>query len=247
MWHGVVPPAARVALRSPAVWRLPSAPATQANKPSAQIRMFRPIPSCRAFSLVEVTLSIGVVAFAFVSLMALVPVGLDTFREGMGTTVGAQIAQRVITEAQQTDFDLLIDHVSRADTSQDGLTFRAPSRNDERLRYFDEQGNEVIPKDPDNLSAEEKQKIIYHVNTRVMIRTPRPSDGLGSPAIDLATVTVQVATNPGNLEIPIHISPPAADDVTDPMRNLFKPTTKMSISTWSAMIARNHPPGSLTQ
>jgi uncharacterized protein (TIGR02598 family) len=182
-----------------------------------------------------------VVAFAFVSLFALIPVGLETFREGIGTTVGAQIAQRVIAEAQQTDFDILIDHVSREDATQDGLTFRAPARNDERLRYFDEQGNEVVPQDPASLSTEEKQKIIYHVNTRVMIRTPRPSTDPGGHAIDLATVTVQVATNPGNQEIPIHIAPPAADDVNEPTRYLFKPASRMSISTWSAMIARNQP------
>lgn len=195
--------------------------------------------TCRAFSLVEVTLSIGVVAFAFVSLFALIPVGLDTFREGMGTTVGAQIAQRVIAEAQQTDFDLLIDHISREDSTQDGLTFRAPARNDERLRYFDEQGSEVIPLNPASLTGAEKQKIIYHVNTRVMIRTPRPGTGVNRNAIDLATVTVQVATNPGNREIPIHNA--AAGDASEPERNLFKPDTKMSISTWSAMIARNQP------
>jgi len=159
----------------------------------------------------------------------------------MGTTVGTQIAQRVIAEAQQTDFDLLIDGVSRDDSTQDGLTFRAPARNDERLRYFDEQGNEVVPLNPDSLTEEEKRRIIYYVNTRIMVRTPRPSTDSGRNAIDLATVTVQVATNPGNREIPIHIAPPAADDVTDPERNLFKPDIKMPISTWSAMIARNQP------
>lgn len=80
----------------------------------------------RGFSLVEITMAIGIVAFAFVAIFGLVPIGLNTFREAMDTSVRAQIVQRVVFEAQQTDPKTL---ESRADV----------------LRYFDDEGTEVEP------------------------------------------------------------------------------------------------------
>jgi uncharacterized protein (TIGR02598 family) len=56
------------------------------------------------FSLVEVTLSLAIVSFAFTSLVALLPMGLHTFRESISTTVKAQITQEIITQATQTEF-----------------------------------------------------------------------------------------------------------------------------------------------
>lgn len=203
-----------------------------------------------AFSLVEATLAVGIIAFALTALMALLPAGLTTFREAMGITVGMQIAQRVLSEAQQTDFDILIDRVPRADSKQGNLTFRAPARNDERLRYFDDQGSEVVPQGG-SLSEAEKLRVIYWVNTRITIRTPRPKTAVSGAtnsgrdaldlALDLALVTVEVATNPGNRPLKIHINPPTPDDENDPLRNLFEATPGVRISTWSAMIARNQP------
>lgn len=187
-------------------------------------------------------LCIGIVAFAFVALFALIPMGLTTFRKTVDTTVGSQIAQRVLNEAQQTDFDLLTDGVAR-ETNASGLTFRAPSRTDERLRYFDEQGNEVVPAAAGSLSANEKLRVVYHVLTRIMLRPARPGDESGTAlgAVDLASVTVQIATNPGNRTIPIHLNPPAANDESDPQRNLFEPAEGVNVSTWTTLIARNQP------
>src|SRR5687767_4065395 len=73
-------------------------------------RTSRRLPELRGgFSLVEVVLAIGVVSFAFVAILGLVPAGMSQFRQAIDTAVCAQIAQRVIGDAQQTDFDLLID------------------------------------------------------------------------------------------------------------------------------------------
>jgi uncharacterized protein (TIGR02598 family) len=59
------------------------------------------------FSLVEVALSLGIIAVAFVPLLGLLPLGLDVSRRAIDTTIGAQIAQQLRTEAQQTDFSAL--------------------------------------------------------------------------------------------------------------------------------------------
>jgi len=59
------------------------------------------------FSLVEVVLAVGVVAFAFIPLLGLVPMGLNASRQAIDTTVEAQIVQQMTGQAQQTDFSQL--------------------------------------------------------------------------------------------------------------------------------------------
>jgi uncharacterized protein (TIGR02598 family) len=68
--------------------------------------------SVAAFSLVEVALSIGLLATAFIPLLALMPSGLSGFRRAIDLSVCTQIAQRVINDARQMDFDLLIDRAA---------------------------------------------------------------------------------------------------------------------------------------
>lgn len=137
-----------------------------------------------AFSLVEVTIAIGIVSFAFVSVLGLIPTGLTTFRRAMDVSIGSQIAQRVINEAQQTDFNVL--------TSG---SHSAP-------RYFDDQGTEVRPANSASLSASERARIIYWVNTQVQAATSIPyTTGTAQLNENLATVTIQVVNNPGNVPI----------------------------------------------
>ena len=126
-----------------------------------------------AFSLIEVTLAIGIVAYAFIGVFGLVPVGLTTFRQAMDASIGSQITQRVINEAQQTDFDVL--------TS--GSTGHS-------VRYFDDQGNELSS--PANVT--------YQVNTRIVPATSAPGV-TNIQNGHLATVTVQIINNPGHRAI----------------------------------------------
>ena len=77
------------------------------------------------FSLVEVTLALGVIGCAFVPMIGLLPTGLQTFRHTMELSTGIQIAQQVEGEVEQADFSTL------------GGSFG------NSLRYFDEQGIEI--------------------------------------------------------------------------------------------------------
>lgn len=134
-----------------------------------------------AFSLVEVTMAIGIVAFVFTSILGLVQTGVTTFRNAMDVSLSSQIAQRVINEAQQTDFDQLV-------AAPDEAGFK------QFQRYFDEQGNEV--------EKGQNSPAIYHVNMRVRIATELPTT-TDSPIVNtnLALVSVQVANNPDHLDI----------------------------------------------
>ncbi|GAT32590.1 Verru_Chthon cassette protein B [Terrimicrobium sacchariphilum] len=131
----------------------------------------------RAFSLVEVTIAIGIVAFAFVALVGVLPVGLQTFRRAVDASIGAQITQRILNDIQQTDFDVLVGgHTS---------PFLFPST----TRYFDDQGSEVTM----------PSSAVYHVKTWINPTTDLPGGG-STPASNgnLATVTIQIVNNPGN-------------------------------------------------
>lgn len=172
-----------------------------------------------AFSLVEVVLAVGVISFAFVAILGLVPAGLAQFRQAMDNSVGAQVAQRIILECQQTDFDTLINLKNAPANPQKPnytqlasySTSDTTKTNPLYVRYFDEQGNEVVPA-ATTLSATEQAAVIYHVNTRIGYPTPLAelsgagADSTGSPAglsTSVATVVVQVAFNPSGQTLPM--------------------------------------------
>jgi uncharacterized protein (TIGR02598 family) len=186
-------------------------------------------PSQRGgFSLVEVALALGVVAFAVVSLLALLPAGLTSFRTSINTSVGSQIFQRVVSDAEQADFDALLAQATAAGTSFSVFP----------IRYFDEAGNEVVPVNPVSLTAAEAQRVVFQV--RVRASKPGASDVTqqNSEAVaslpgttrfnprDSTFLTVQIANNPGNL-------PMAVDS------NQLWTSETNSITTHSAVVTRN--------
>jgi uncharacterized protein (TIGR02598 family) len=174
-----------------------------------------------AFTIVEVAMALGILSFALFSLMALVPTGLNQFRGAVNATVGAQISQRVITDAQQTEFDAFI---RQAETTTPDF-FVLP------IRYFDEQGTETT------VAAREA---VYQVRVRGSI--PGPAEiGAGGGAFtslpagrgterfrprDSIFLTVQIVNRPHASELPV-------DE-----RQLWV-SKEGPISTYTTVIARN--------
>ncbi len=163
----------------------------------------------------EVVLAIGVVSFAFVAILGLLPAGMTQFRKAIDTSVAADIAQRVIDDAQQTDWDTLV-----------GTQWPA-------YRYFDERGVEVVPQNTGastNASllnqTTEAPKIVYQVATRVVPQTIRPEGAQMNPNT-LATLTIQVMNNPG-------FATPKTDGSSPP---LIIPSPGYSVLTFCAQIA----------
>jgi uncharacterized protein (TIGR02598 family) len=149
------------------------------------------------FSLVEVMLALGVLAFTSVGLLGLVASGLGSFREAVDLSTGAQISQRVVGDVQQMDFDTLL----AAGVEANADFFVLPER------CFDEQGSEVLP------APGAEARIIY----RVRVRVARPGarnvvaqsksgftslpGGSGASRFqlrDTVFLTIQIANNPGN-------------------------------------------------
>lgn len=187
------------------------------------------------FSLIEIMLAIGIIAFAFIAIFGLIPGGLRIFRQAMDASVGSQIAQRVVSDAQQTDFDQLV-----TDENGNAIT-GVNSTGRKAVRYFDEQGTEI-----DATDAALVAKAIYHVNTRVTPATRLPKSGTSTgDNTNLATVTIQVAYNPGNQ--PLVLEGGAAGEQDKPMRNLWtgafqrntNDTAAAPILIYSTLVSKN--------
>jgi uncharacterized protein (TIGR02598 family) len=202
------------------------------------------------FSLVEVSVAIGIVAFAFVALFALLPQGANTFRRTIEVGVCSQIAQKVIADLQQMDFDQL---VSTTDTAVGMVSsFRWPFGTAGLTRFFDEAGNEVpvdrsVGLNPKTLSPQQRAKISYWVNIRVVPRALMPAGGGGSRRCpDLAQVTVQVAFNPSGQPLSYAQDAGAASGAgggasannAASLANLIIPKPGLSISNYPVLISR---------
>ena len=134
----------------------------------------------QAFSLIEVVLAIGVIAFAFIPMFGLLPVGLTTFRQSIENTVGSQIAQQLINQAQETDFTT--------------LTLTA---NQETGNYFDEQGNLLSSVNGSASANPAPAGTVYTAEVTVTPQTSLPN-AIAAVSTNLATVSVRIAHNPAN-------------------------------------------------
>lgn len=63
--------------------------------------------SAKAFSLIEVTLAIGVVSFAVVSILGTLSVGLTTIKDAKKDVTHAQIISQISSSVYQSPFDQL--------------------------------------------------------------------------------------------------------------------------------------------
>jgi uncharacterized protein (TIGR02598 family) len=113
--------------------------------------LLRPARSA-GFSLVEVTMALGVLGVAIIPLIGLVPVGLKVFREAIDATVQTQIVQSIGTLAEQTDFADL--GGASGNTQAVGTRIQNPSASAQDRagaggvrHYFNEQGVAVSQKD----------------------------------------------------------------------------------------------------
>lgn len=166
-----------------------------------------------AFSLVEVTLALGIFAFAITAIFGLLPLGLSSFRQAMDTSVSSQICQRVINDAQQTDFSVLTTVTSQNTASSNG-NVKQP------LRYFDNEGNEVPCSNGVPSAA-----YLYKVNTVVIPATAMPGAAKNA---NLATVVIQIINNPGQ-----------ATSITSDSSTGLWTDSRFAIAAFSETVPRN--------
>ncbi len=123
----------------------------------------------------EVVLAVAVTSFGCVSLLGLLPAGLDTFGSAMDNSIRGQIAQRLINDAKQTDFDVL---------------------NSGARLHFDAEGNHLT-------GAPTATPPAGTVFTAQMVSLGNATlPAAPAPSQSLLTVRVQIAKNPGRTPDP---------------------------------------------
>jgi len=152
------------------------------------------VPCQRAFSLVEVVLALGIVSFAFIGIIGMLPVGMNTFRQATDATVQAQITQQIITQVRETNYADL-----NSFTKDDPATHQA------RIYLFDDQG--ILVSD-ESLSI---YKVAVDVigNTTVFPSSSGNADATPVDVAKLATVKIYI----------INTKDPGTDKEPDPKKN----------------------------
>lgn len=129
-------------------------------------------PGSWAFSLVETVLAIGIVSFGCVSIMGLLPCGLQVFRKAVDATLEGQITQHVVGQISQTPYD-------RLSADFHDKTF-----------WFDEEGNAV---------AEGGEDAIYRVGISLDSQPTLPgTNALAAGNLTGVTITFQRRNETGS-------------------------------------------------
>jgi uncharacterized protein (TIGR02598 family) len=142
--------------------------------PPASLKKLRSRLSA-GFTLVEVTLAIGVVAFALSGIIGLLPVGLQSHSRATEITVSTQIVQQVTANLLDAPTSSLVD--------PSGALRQFP------ITYFDAQG--MLLGDETNPPSR-MENVLYHAAA---------ATELDSDTATLAHLRVDVVKNPGNIPL----------------------------------------------
>lgn len=102
---------------------------SQHQSPASPNRSLRPASRslAKGFSLVEVTLAVAIASLAIITLLGLIPQGLEMSRKTGLLTNNSHILEQIIRDLENTQFSLL----------------PAPGAATNQRRYFNDQGQEV--------------------------------------------------------------------------------------------------------
>lgn len=119
--------------------------------------------SSTGFSLVEVTLALGITAFCLTVLMALMPIGLSTFRSSIETSLRADLMRRIAGDLRQTPF----------------------SEVKAREYYFTDTG---IPAD----ESQDANKRFFKVSCQIILQPALLKDQTGNPYVNNSVKVAQI-------------------------------------------------------
>lgn len=129
-----------------------------------------------AFSLVEVTLAIGIASFGLLATLGLMPVGMTTLRQANEQTIESQIVQKIVGEIALTSYGQLGSNFS-------GKTF-----------YYDDEGR-FLTNSPGTAPAATRYWVRPTVSTSVYPGSSNaPADTL--PGGSLSAMRIDIMSGP---------------------------------------------------
>ncbi len=137
------------------------------------------------FSLVEVSLALAIVAFAFTALLGVLPMGFRTFGEATDAATQARIAQKLVGLAQQTPFTNIVSDAVWAPDNKE-------------YYWFDDQG-EFIEFGPSAPAGSDRlwlyKAAVFQTNSA---EVPGAGGNVANPALRTIVVRVETATKTTN-------------------------------------------------
>jgi len=82
-----------------------------------------------AFSMIEVVLSMGIMAFAITSIFALLPIGMTLSKEAQESSILADIVSGVASDLSHTNFSAIVDTTTPKYYRIDGVIIEEESEN----------------------------------------------------------------------------------------------------------------------
>lgn len=133
--------------------------------------------SRRGFSLVEVVMAVGIMALGVVTILGLLPHGLEMSRKTANEQAETRIVDLIVGELQSADWATL-------------------NLNPQQVRYFDDQGLELVP---GNVAADDFDILLsYVVQVNIPpldVRLPN-NDGNMTPNQNLRRVMIKMIAAP---------------------------------------------------
>lgn len=139
--------------------------------------MSRRVNCSAGFSLVEVTLALGIAAFCLITLFGLLPLGVKTNQSSISQTAAAAVLSSVMADLRATP-------KTNPTSRQYEITVGTP-----RILYFDGEGRAVTPADP-NASPRYRLTITFPPNPAGTLAPTFVTLKISWPAlVDPATTT----------------------------------------------------------
>ncbi len=119
------------------------------------------------FSLVEVTLALGLVAFTVTSLLGVLPLALNTYKSTMDSSLRTHILRTIASELDQAPFD----------------TITSSSLPNAPFRYFNDQGLELV--EASDIAAHAAFKVCFKA-----VGTQTSAFGMSNPSLRPVTLEI---------------------------------------------------------
>jgi uncharacterized protein (TIGR02598 family) len=145
-------------------------------QPPVSCPVFRRPVRPAGFSLVEVVMALGIMSFALMGIVGLLPAGLSQFRQAVDVTMKAQISQELTSSVQRTDF---------ADLNEFG------SAGSPKISYYDAEGAELAEANKENFAYMAKT---YVADLSQLLAPTWAASAGGPPLNNVSAVKIEITS-----------------------------------------------------
>ncbi len=150
--------------------------------PPPKPRLLRPSAKDSGFSLVEVSVAIAIIAFAFVALFGLLPIGMQVSRTSIDATNENWIVQDLHSMVQVSEWKNVINELSHEKSGE--------------IFYYDEEGRLVDTENEKSADSTAQERRLYAAKLLIEpLLQPTPISDVENPEMETARRVIVVLVN----------------------------------------------------